>query len=152
LRPLFGRWRWLSSAGKAGPAQAEPQGQKPRHRQDPFSVGTDSTRALTVTSDVELGTLHTSIYAGSTKAGSATGECGQDPNIKVPSPMRVSTTAVSPAPPALQPAPQCQSTTFGSRSDDKQHSGMEASVAERSDHRDPSCSPSPATRPGDTRY
>ncbi|KAL8366323.1 hypothetical protein RB595_004880 [Gaeumannomyces hyphopodioides] len=112
LRPLFGRWSWLSRGGKAEqPQQVEPQSQKPgqqqQQRKNPFSADTDSTRVLT--DDVELGTMYaTTSCTGSTKAGSGTaGEGGENPSIEAPSPVRIKdTTASSPASPALPPAPR----------------------------------------------
>ncbi|KAL8346339.1 hypothetical protein RB598_000307 [Gaeumannomyces tritici] len=68
LRPLFGRWRWLSSGGKAKPPQAITPARKPPRPMDPFSVGTDSTQVLTVSDDVELGSI---------RAGSRSGEDGE---------------------------------------------------------------------------
>ncbi|KAL8296104.1 hypothetical protein RB600_001546 [Gaeumannomyces tritici] len=96
LRPLFGRWRWLSSGGKAEPPQAITPAQKSPRPMDPFSVGTDSTQVLTVSDDVELGAVHTASYGGSTRAGSRAGEDGE---------------AAPPAWPAPPPAAQCQSAT-----------------------------------------
>ncbi|KAL8409585.1 hypothetical protein RB594_007870 [Gaeumannomyces avenae] len=106
LRPLFGRWRWLSSGGKAKPSQAIPPARKPPRPMDPFSVGTDSTQVLTVSDDVELGAMYAASNGGSIRAGSRSGEDGE---------------AAPPAWPAPPPAAQCQSANPRCRSDDGQH-------------------------------
>ncbi|KLU92385.1 hypothetical protein MAPG_11331 [Magnaporthiopsis poae ATCC 64411] len=126
LRPLFGRWRWLSGGRKEEPPQAITPGQKPPRPRDPFSVGTDSTQVITIP-DVELGTMHTASCDGSTRAGSrAGGGEGGD--------------AVPPARPYSPPAAQYHPRH---RSDDGQDHHL-SSVTEDSDH-----PRSPATQPRD---
>ncbi|KLU82608.1 hypothetical protein MAPG_01680 [Magnaporthiopsis poae ATCC 64411] len=109
LRPLFGRWRWLSNGRKSEPPQAITPARKPPRPMDPFSLGTDSTQVLTVSDDVELGAVHTASYGGSTRAGSRAEEDGE---------------AAIPAWPAPPPAAQCESAAPRCRSDDGQHTSQ----------------------------
>lgn len=93
LRPLFGRWRWLSGGKKEKPPQAITPGQRPPRPRDPFSVGTDpfsvgtdGTQVITVP-DVELGTMCTASCDDSIRVGPRTGgEDGDTVPLALPHP------------------------------------------------------------------